>query len=257
MVKKHLIFKLLFCLFLICIAVLMIVPVLFLIFQSTGGQYVGYFDFFIRKPKYLDALTHTMFIAVLSTLGAMLIAIPAGYVFAKVPFRGRGVLFFIWIVVMIMPFQVTLLPHYALSNLLEMYDTSAALILPSAFAPIPVFLMAQTVKYVPDEIIEAARLETGSTTRILVHIITPSVLPGAVCTAVLFFADTWNQVAEPRILMETEDKLPLAPILHALSKAEPVAYAAAVVFLLGPLLLQLLFSEQLTEGLGYVQINKR
>ena len=257
MVKKHLIFKLLFRLLLVCIAVMMLIPVLFLFFRSAGEQLVGYFDFFIRKPKYLDALTHTMFITAVSTVGAMLIAVPAGYVFAKVPFRGRGVLFFVWIVVMIMPFQVTLLPHYILSNLLGTYDTSAALILPSVFAPIPVFLMAQTVKYVPDDIIEAARLETGSTTRILLHIITPSVLPGAVCTAVLFFADTWNQVAEPRILMETQEKLPLAPILHALSDAEPVAYAAAVVFLLGPLLLQLLFSEQLTEGLGYVQINKR
>ena len=256
MVKKHLILKILFRLLLIGTAVVMILPLLFLLLRSVDETFVGYFDFFIRKPKYLGALTKTLFISLLSTAGAMLVAVPAGYVFAKVPFRGRGVLFFVWIVVMIMPFQVTLLPHYMLSNILGTYDTSTALILPSVFAPIPVFLLAQTVKYVPDEIIEAARLETPSTVRILLHIITPSILPGAVCTAVLYFADIWNQVAEPRILMETAEEIPLAPILHVFASAEPVSYAAAVVFLLGPLLLQLLFSEQLSEGLSYVQIKK-
>lgn len=256
MVKKTPLLRVLFCLLLIGTAVLMLLPVLFLLMQSSGNRLVGYFDFFIRKPKYLDALMNTLLVTVISTVGAMLIAIPAGYVFAKVPFRGRSVLFFIWIVVMIMPFQVTLLPHYILSNLLGTYDTQGALILPSVFAPIPVFFMAQTVRYVPDDIIEAARLETGSTTRILLHIITPAILPGAVCTAVLFFTDTWNQVAEPRILLESTEVMPLAPILHAAENAELAAYAAAVVFLLGPLLLQLLFSEQLTEGLGYVQMKK-
>ena len=96
--------------------------------------------------------------------------------------------------------------------------------------------------------IEAAKLETGSTLLLLWHVIIPNLRGGIVCLFVLQFTELWNMVAEPLVLMETELKLPLAAMLTY--RDEPVALSATVVFLVLPLMLYLLFSDVLREEMG-------
>lgn len=242
-------------------AIVIIFPVIYTAGKSflpvsneTKIDFSGYADFFLWKPLYLRAFLNSSLIAGTAALGSAIIALFASYVFAKVKFWGREILFYLYIIVMMMPFQVTLLPQYIVSkNLLSIYDTPAALILPGIFTPFAVFLLTQIVKTIPDYLIEAARLETKSTFRIIIKIILPQVKTGLVCLIVLNFTEYWNMIAEPLVLMETVAKFPLSVrIPEMLAKSDIGATAASVAFLIPPLLLYMFFKDEIADGLsGY------
>lgn len=240
--------KILVVLILSALAVVMVLPIVLTMTRSFEPGLVGYTDFFLWKPYYLRLFCNSLLIASVGAAGNVVVSLLAAYVFAKVKFRGSGVLFFIYIVVMMMPFQVTLLPQYIVSRDWGIYDTPAALILPGIFSAFGTFILTQILKTMPDDMIEAAKLETGSTLRLLWYVVLPNLRGGIVCLFVLQFTELWNMVAEPLVLMETELKMPLAAMLG--SNSEPAALAATVVFLVLPLLLYLLFSDTLREEMG-------
>ena len=159
-------------------------------------------------------------------------------------------MFYLYIIVMMMPFQVTLLPQYIASREFNIYDTHLALILPGIFAPFAVFLLTQMIKSLPNELIEAARLDTGSTWKILAYILIPAIKPGIICTWVLVFTEHWNAVPEPLVLLETRELYPLAVMLNSITAESLLGFAATVLFFLAPLLLFLYFETEIMEGLG-------
>ncbi|MGN1127836.1 MAG: carbohydrate ABC transporter permease [Candidatus Flemingiibacterium sp.] len=240
--------KMLAVLILSVLAAVMVLPIVLTVTRSFEPGIVGYIDFYLWKPFYLRLFCNSLLIAAVGALGNVVVSVLAAYVFAKVKFRGSGVLFFVYIVVMMMPFQVTLLPQYIVSRDWGIYNTPAALILPGIFSAFGTFILTQILKTQPDEMIEAAKLETGSTLLLLWHVIIPNLRGGIVCLFVLQFTELWNMVAEPLVLMETELKLPLAAMLT--DRDEPAALSATVVFLVLPLMLYLLFSDVLREEMG-------
>lgn len=258
MTGKKRIYDIFLTLFLFIAAIIIILPIIYTAGKSFTSNtpridFTGYFDFFVWKPLYLRAFLNSVLIAGTASLGSAVIALFASYVFAKVKFFGREILFYLYIIVMMMPFQVTLLPQYIVSKNLSLYDTPAALILPGIFMPFAVFLLTQIVKTIPDYLIEAARLETKSTFIVIIKIIFPQVRAGIICLVVLNFTEYWNMIAEPLVLMETVSKFPLSVrIPEMLSKGEAGAAAASVLFLIPPLLLYLFFKDEIVDGLaGY------
>ena len=239
--------KILVVLMLSALAVVMVLPIVLTVTRSFEPGLVGYSDFFLWKPYYLRLFCNSLLIAFVGSVGNVIVSVLASYVFAKVKFRGSGVLFFVYIVVMMMPFQVTLLPQYIVSRDWGIYDTPAALILPGIFSAFGTFILTQILKTMPDDMIEAAKLETGSTLRLLWYVVLPNLRGGIVCLFVLQFTELWNMVAEPLVLMETEQKMPLAAMLNG---DAPVVLAATVVFLFLPFLLYMLFSDSLREEMG-------
>lgn len=239
-----------FCVILIlsALAVVTVLPIALTVTRSFEVGLVGYSDFFLWKPYYLRLFCNSLLIASVGAVGNVIVSVLAAYVFAKVKFRGNGVLFFVYIVVMMMPFQVTLLPQYIVSRDWGIYDTPAALILPGIFSAFGTFILTQILKTMPDDMIEAAKLETSSTLRLIWHVILPNLRGGIVCLFVLQFTELWNMVAEPLVLMETELNMPLTAMLNG--NSEPAALAATVVFLVLPLLLFLTFSDVLREEMG-------
>lgn len=228
----------------------MVLPIIMILLRSFENVGSAYVDFYIWEPKYLHALSKSLVISLSASIGTIIISIMAAYVFSKVKFKGRNVLFYLYIIVMMMPFQVTLLPHYMVSKSLSIYDTAFSLILPGIFSPFATFLLTQVMKSVPNEIIEAARIDTSSTWKILLKIIVPTIKPGIICAWVLSFTEHWNAVAEPLILMETHSKYPLAVLLDYISAESSLGFAAVVMFAVLPLLLFLLFENEVMEGLG-------
>lgn len=236
---------------LLCVcAVIVFTPVFLTVLLSAKDGISSYLDFYIWKPSYLAGWVNSFVIATSAAMGSVIISIPAAYVFAKVKFRGSNLLFYLYIIVMMMPFQVTLLPQYIVSKSAEIYDTPLALILPGIFSPFAVFLLTQVMKSVPNEIIEAARLETASTIRIILSIIIPSIRPGIVCSWILVFTEQWNSVAEPLILIESKTKFPLAVLLNEIEAGDVLGFAATTVFMLLPMLLFAFFKSEIREGLG-------
>ncbi len=257
MVKRKIINIFFRAIIMVCAAV-MLLPIVVTILSSFGISFngkteigtSGYLDFYVWKPLYLNAFRHSVMISGAVVLWTLIISIPAAYIFAKVPFRGRNLLFYIYIIVMMMPFQVTLLPQYIVSRYLELYDTHYAMILPGIFSPFSVFLLTQVIKSIPNEYLEAVRLDTTNIVHVLTRIIVPIIRPGVICAAVLVFTEEWNRVAEPTILMETKENYPLAVILSFSTSAGMAAFAATVIFMLLPMFLFGFFEDEIAEGLG-------
>ena len=179
--------RILVVLILSALAVVMVLPIVLTVTRSFEPGLIGYTDFFLWKPYYLRLFCNSLLIASVGAVGNVIVSALAAYVFAKVKFRGSGVLFFVYIVVMMMPFQVTLLPQYIVSRDWGIYDTPAALILPGIFSAFGTFILTQILKTMPDDIIEAAKLETGSTLRLLWYVVLPNLRGGIVCLFVLQF----------------------------------------------------------------------
>ena len=235
---------------LIAFAIFIVSPVIVVAVRAFSEGVQPFVDFYVWKPTYLRGLANSLVISLSASLGTVVVSVLAAYVFAKVKFKGRSVIFYLYIIVMMMPFQVTLLPQYIVSRRFELYDTPWAMILPGIFAPFAAFLLTQVMKSVPDELIEAARLDTGSTLRIIWHIIVPTIRPGIICAWVLSFTEQWNAVAEPIILMETREKYPLAILLNEIQPGDVLGFAATLMFFLAPLLLFSFFEDEVMEGLG-------
>ncbi|MBR5677034.1 MAG: carbohydrate ABC transporter permease [Paludibacteraceae bacterium] len=237
---------------LILFAVFIVSPVIIVAVRAFSEGMKPFVDFYVWKPTYLRGPENSLVISLSASFGTVVVSALAAYVFAKVKFKGRSVIFYLYlyIIVMMMPFQVTLLPQYIVSRRFALYDTSWAMILPGIFAPFAAFLLTQVMKSVPDELIEAARLDTGSTLKIIWHIIVPTIRPGIICEWVLSFTEQWNAAAEPIILMETREKYPLAILLNEIKPVDVLGFAATLMFFLAPLLLFSFFEDEVMEGLG-------
>ena len=209
-----------------------------------------YYALLVENYGYLGMFWNSMLYAAAITLGANLFTIPLAYVFAKHRFKGSNVLFFVFLLTMMMPFQVTLLPFYIMLGRLELLGTAWSLILPSVFAPTGVFLLRQFLRGVPDELIEAASLETNSALKILVRIVVPSAKNGIIAMNILIFAEAWNMVEQPLLFLRDAAKYPLSAAMNGIIASNlGVSFSGSVLFMAPIIVLYLCFEEQIVEGL--------
>jgi len=215
----------------------------------------GYFALLFESQTYLATFWNSMLIAVSTTVLQTFVSLVVGYALAKGRFRMRGALFFLYVVMMLMPFQVTLLPNYMLIRELGLYDSWWALILPGALAPMGVFLLRQFMKEVPDELIEAAHMDTNSNAVVLWKIVLPCIKAGVLTVAVLAFAESWNMVEQPLVLIESRHLQTLSMRLNAIKGMSlDVRFSGAVLYALPALLLFFLFENELTEGVRHIRL---
>lgn len=209
-----------------------------------------YYELLIERFEYLNMFWNSVKLSVIITFFHVLIAVLTAFVFAKVKFRGREALFFVFIVVMMMPFQVTLLPNYIQAKFINIYDTYLAIILPGVFAPFGVFLLRQFMKCIPDEFIDAMVLESNSVIDVLRIAIVPLVKPGIIALAVLTFAENWNMVEQPLVLLQDITKYPLSVALNSIAqRAGSIAFAGSVIYMIPILILYFYFEEHIISGL--------
>lgn len=211
-----------------------------------------YYELLVEKYSYIHMFWNSVMLSGIITFFHVIISILSAFVFAKVRFKAREPLFFTYIVVMMMPFQVTLLPNYIMAKrVLGIFDTYWAIILPGIFAPFGVFLLRQFMKYIPDEFLEAISLESNSVFDTLRIAIIPNVKPGIIALTVLTFAENWNMVEQPLVLLEDKLKHPLSIALNSvIEQAGNIAFAGSVVYMIPIVILFIYFEEQIVEGLG-------
>lgn len=210
----------------------------------------GYFNALIATPEYLEKYWISLLIAGSVTATQAVFAIVAGFAFRIGRFKGRNVLYFLYVAIMLMPFQVTLLPNYLVIKEMNLYNTLWALILPGVFAPFGTFLMTQFLKTMPEDIIEAGMLETSSIWKILVYIVVPNVYPGWIATMIITYAEYWNLIEQPSILLRDEWLYPLSLALGSQSMGNlSLLFSGSVLYMLPMILIYHIFEEELIKGL--------
>jgi multiple sugar transport system permease protein len=202
-----------------------------------------YAQVLIWNPKFMLMFWNSVGMVVPIIVGQVIVASLAAYAFAKLRFRGRGPLFVVYLLTMLMPFQVTLVPNYIMVDKLGLMNTTAAIILPGIFSAFGVFMLRQFMMHIPYSLMEAAKIDGAGHFRIFLQIIVPLVQPGVAALTVLLFVDYWNMVEQPLIFLQESFKQPLSLYLSQVgTDARGVVFAASVIYMT-PLVLLYLYAE--------------
>jgi len=183
--------------------------------------------------------------------GQVLIGAPAAWAFARYRFKGKKILFTLYIVLMLMPFQVTMVSSYLVLDRLGLIDTALAVILPGVASTFPVFIMTRFFSAIPASLIESAEMDGAGPLRLFLRIGLPMGAPGILSAVVLGFLEYWNALQIPLTFLKTKSLWPLSLYLPAISSdTVGVSMVASVIMLIPALLIFLFGQTYLEQGIS-------
>ena len=238
-----------------------------MIFSTTSGGYVSetvnlkfipdkvtlsqYVTGLIKSPDYLIKFWNSLILVVPIVIFQVAVAAVAAYSFTRWRGRIRSGIFFFYVILMLMPYQVTLVPNYLVSQWLGILNTRWAIILPGIFAPFSVFLLTKFMRRIPYSLIEAAKVDGAGEWEIFTKICLPQCRSALYSIAILVFIDYWNMVEQPLILLQDAEQQPLSVFLSSINAGEiGLAFAMATIYMVPSLLLFLHGEEYLVEGIA-------
>lgn len=205
-----------------------------------------------KSPEYLLKFWNSVIYVLPIVIFQLAVAAGASYSFARVETKFRSIVFFAYIILMLMPYQVTLVPNYLVINKMNLLNTRWAIILPGIFSPFSVFILTKYMKRIPTSIVEAAKLDGAGEFRIFWSIYMPLCKSTLYSVAILVFIDYWNMVEQPLILLTDQDLYPLSVFLSKINEGDTgIALAIAVIYMIPPVLLFLYSEDYLIDGIAY------
>lgn len=183
-------------------------------------------------------LTNTLIVVLIDSVGLLLMAM-AGYAFAKMRFKGRGPLFALVLATMMIPAQITMIPTYLLLNDVHLTNTLLGIAFPSLVSAFSIFLFRQFMTTIPDEILEAARMDGASESYIFARIVLPMSKPILAVQAVLTFIAGWNSFLWPLVIADDQSKYTLAvglSLLNQQTSVNPPLQMAGAALMILPIL---------------------
>ena len=204
------------------------------------------------SPDYLLKFWNSVILVVPIVIFQLATAALASYAFARLKGRLKEIIFFIYIILMLMPYQVTLVPNYLISDKLNLLDTRWAIILPAIFTPFSVFLLTKIMRRIPESFIEAAKLDGAGEIQIFAYICLPLCKSALYSVGILVFIDYWNMVEQPLVLLSDSSKYPLSVFLSQINSGEiGLAFAVATIYMIPSILIFLYGEDYLVEGIAY------
>jgi putative chitobiose transport system permease protein len=186
---------------------------------------------------FFNSITVSVIVCVLNVL----VSAMAAYPLAKMRFKGRDAIFYLLLATLIVPAQLTYIPSFILAvNVFHYYDTLPAVILPSLASAFNIFLMRQAFRGVPNDLIDAARVDGAGEWRVWWQILLPIVRPSMAAVAIFTFVTSWNDFLWPSLMLHTRDGLTLPVGLAALQgffSSDFRSIAAGVTMTVIPILL--------------------
>lgn len=197
-----------------------------------------FYQVFFRRPEYLLKFWNSVIIALPTVIGQVVVSALASFAFAKLKFPFRDKLFFVYIVLLILPLQVTLVPNYIILDNMNLLNNFLAIILPGTFSAFGICLLRQSIKYIPDTSIEAARIDGASYFKIFTRIILPQIKGGLITLTLLSFIDNWNVVEQPLIYFDDSSMYPLSITMSDISDSDyGIIFACGVMFMIPALII--------------------
>lgn len=204
----------------------------------------------LQRSEILWTLLNSLAYAALTVGGMLLTAPGAAFVFAKLSFKGKNYLFYLYIVALLLPFQVLCVPQYLAMQVVHLIDTPWAFILPEMFSPLPVFLLRQFMKSIPDSVLEAAALDGANLMQTYVDIVLPMSKPALAVATLLCCARFWNLVEQPLLFIRSQRLYPISLYVHQMMSAQCGEFLATCVLAALPmLLLYLCLADDLRKGI--------
>ena len=268
------------CFFLVLLALVFIFPVLFLVVGSIMGKneltdllfpvlqegakgYASwklfpeyptlkhYVEVLLDSPEFFVMFWNSVKITAGALAGGLLVGMPAAWGFAKFDFPGKNILFTLYIALMMMPFQVTMLSQYLVLNRLGMLDRPQAVVLPGIFATFSVFIMYRFFRGIPENVMEAARMDGAGEFQIFLRIGIPLGSPGILSALVFSFLDCFSMLEQPMTFLKTKSLWPLSLFLPEItSRNAGFSLCASLVTILPAMFVFLAGQDYLEQGIA-------
>jgi multiple sugar transport system permease protein len=204
-------------------------------------------------PYYVFYL-NSLKVTALSVLGVLAVCSMAAYAFAKMNFPGKNLIFAFFLATLMIPSQVTLIPRFALFQFLNLYNKHGAIVLPAAFYVAGIFLLRQFYYTIPDELIEATKIDGASHFLIFTRIILPLSKPAMVSLIILNFVSSWNDYLNPLIFLVSTKlyTLPLGMQMFMEEEGQQLqlVMAAASLNIVPVILLFILLQKYFIQGIA-------
>lgn len=205
----------------------------------------------LDSPEFFQMFWNSVKITGGILAGQLVIGMPAAWGLAKYSFRGRKIIYMLYIIMMMMPFQVTMLSEYLVLDRLGLLDTSAAVILPGIFSTFSVFIMYRFFKGIPESVLEAARIDGAGEWQIFFRVGIPLGASGIISAMVLSFLECWSMIEQAMTFLQTKSLWPLSLFLPKIDGGNAgLSLCASFVALLPAVFVFLAGQDYLEQGIA-------
>ena len=212
----------------------------------------AYGEVFSRFP-FLKTIGNSLFITCSFTLLTIVSASMAAFAFAKIRFRGSRLVLGLYLATMMIPTQVTMIPLFVVMNKLGLIDSYASVILPGIFKPFAVFMLVQQMRAIPEDFLDAARIDGAGIFRVYRSIALPMCAPAIATLAVTTFMESWNDYLWPLLMLTDRNKMTLPIALSTLNGQYNTEYnvlmAGSLISMIPIVIIYLCAQKQFKNGL--------
>lgn len=250
----------------ICNAILIIIlcvtlfPIIFIVYksftESSGAEVVfsanEMKNVLLLSERFHTSFLNSIFLAVVVTIGQTIFGILMAFAFSKFTFKFRDLLFYLCVLLMMLPTQTSLVQTYSTVESISLLNSHWGVIIPQIFLPIGVLFLRQYFCRIPDSVIEASLLDGVSTIKCLTKIVLPMSKNGVLLLAFLSFVDTYSMYELPLIILRDSEKLPLSLIFrNVIEKYPETIFIPAVLYMIPAVLLFVILKDNIVNGMVY------
>ena len=205
----------------------------------------------LDSPEFFQMFWNSVGITGGILAGQLVIGMPAAWGLAKYSFHGKKMIYMLYIIMMMMPFQVTMLSEYLVLDRLKLLDTLFAVILPGMFSTFPVFIMYRFFKGIPESVLEAARIDGAGEWQIFWGIGIPLGASGIISAVVLSFLECWSMIEQAMTFLQSKSLWPLSLFLPKIDEGNAgLSLCASFVALLPAVFVFLAGQDYLEQGIA-------
>jgi multiple sugar transport system permease protein len=216
----------------------------------TEATFAQYKAVLFEQPAILTLLMNSIMITAPVVIGNVFVSLLAAYSLTIWQWKHKEKVFFVYIIVMLMPLQAVLVPNYIMADWLNIEKSYLAIILPGIFSAFGVFLLRQSMKTIPLEYYEAAKIDGASNWYILWYIVLPQMKSGIAALAMLIFIEYWNLVEQAIVFIAEDYRQPLSVFLSRIAEGQiALIFSASCVFMFLPLWFLAVGQKNLEKGI--------
>ncbi|NMA17957.1 MAG: carbohydrate ABC transporter permease [Clostridiaceae bacterium] len=222
---------------------LMAIPIEWIPKEPTFAAYIKVFS---RFP-FLKTIGNSLYISIAYTLITLISASMAAFAFAKIKFPKAELLLKCFLATMMIPTQVTMIPLFVVMNRLGWINSFGSVILPSIFRPFAMFLLVQQMRTIPDDFLNAARIDGANTFQVYRHVALPLCVPTLATLSITTFMESWNDYLWPLLMLTDKTKMTLPIALSTLNGQYATEYnvlmAGSLISMI-PIILVYIFAQR-------------
>lgn len=226
---------------------LMSIPIEWIPKEPTLAAYVKMFS----KFPFFQTIRNSLFISVTYTVITLASASMAAFAFAKLEFPRADMLLKVFLATMMIPTQVTMIPLFVVMNKMQLINSYASVILPSIFRPFAIFLLVQQMRTIPNDYLDAARIDGASTFRVYFRVALPLCKPTLATLSITTFMEAWNDYLWPLLMLTDKEKMTLPIALSTLNGQYSTEYnvlMAGSLISMVPIILVYIFAQKYFEN---------